>query len=168
MMEYNLLNQMKTLKCPMSHALTEICFNTSVFGSHWQTIEEVILTLKPVYETVGIFKDTPFFSLSVVIPILLEIKHRLEEMLRPNPESKESRFCDCLHALISKKVIDLSESNLYRKATILDPRYKILYFDDNIYLNAISELAAEITKSLSTENVEAASVTAPTKEGKIL
>ena len=78
----------------------------------------------------GIFKDTPFPSLSVVIPILLEIKYRLEEMLRPNPEAKESRFCDFLHALISQKVIDLSKSNLNIKATILDPRY--LDLDPNI------------------------------------
>ena len=87
-----------------------------------------------------IFKDTRFPSLSVVIPILQEIKYRFEEMLTPKTEPKESRFCDCLHALISKKVTDLSESYLYIKAIILNPRYKVLYFEDNMYLNAISEL----------------------------
>lgn len=52
-MEYILINKIKTLKCSMSHALTEICHENSVFESQCQKIED----MKPVYKTIEIFEE---------------------------------------------------------------------------------------------------------------
>lgn len=102
-------------------------------SQQWKLIEGYVQVLKPIAEYTADLGSTKQPTLSMVNPVLFEIKNTLDEFLRkPSNKGSGIQFARALLNNVKLRFPDCKykDNDQYVLATLLDPRFKALLMDE--------------------------------------
>ena len=112
----------------------------SISGSQWKMIEGYVKVLKPIAQFTAELGSTSEPTLSMVIPVLYEIK--ISDFIR-KPSNKGSGvvFARALLKNVTERFPDkdYKSNKLYQLATLLDPRFKDLLMNNKYEASRLLE-----------------------------
>ncbi|KAK3929629.1 Zinc finger BED domain-containing protein 4 [Frankliniella fusca] len=130
----------------------------------WKMVEGYVQILKPIAEYTAYLGSTKQPTLSMVNPVLFEIKNTLEDFLRkPTNKGCGIQFGRALLNNVKLRFPDnkYKTNKLYVIATLLDPRFKALLMNDEEAKDIL--LRAALQKSIE-KSGDASSLVASTNE----
>lgn len=117
-------------------------------------VKEFIQLLEPFYEATQIVSKEKYFTGSKVIPVIKTIKNKLN-VLTTTTESG-ARLKKVLYEEFSKRFENIEQIYILTGATLLDPRFKKLHFENHLaYSNALKKLIRTLN-SMYESNVQSA------------
>lgn len=124
-----------------------------LIAAELKIIKEFIQLLEPFYEATQIVSKEKYFTGSKTIPVIKTIKNKLN-MLKTTTDSR-TRLKKLLLEEFSKRFENIEQISILATVTLLDPRFKKLYFDNPLaYSNALKKLIRTLN-SMCESNVHA-------------
>ncbi|XP_071640285.1 zinc finger BED domain-containing protein 4-like [Temnothorax longispinosus] len=113
----------------------------SLTAQEWKLAEGYVEVLRPVANFTAEMGSCKKPTLSMVLPVLFEIKSTLEDFIKKSKKGTGIMFAKTLLANIKLRFPDIQyfESKLYQIAMLLDPRFKDVLVSDNLQAAALLE-----------------------------
>ncbi|XP_077280023.1 zinc finger BED domain-containing protein 4-like [Temnothorax americanus] len=113
----------------------------SLTAQEWKLAEGYVEVLRPVANFTAEMGSCKKPTLSMVLPVLFEIKSTLEDFIKKSKKGTGIMFAKTLLANIKLRFPDIQyfESKLYQIAMLLDPRFKNVLVSDNLQAAALLE-----------------------------
>ena len=132
---YYLLERMVSGKQPLSAVLVDIPNVNNLLSSEWLLAEIYVKVLAPFEKVTTIMSGAKYPTISLVIPILNELKHSLSSIAaaavgEENEQGVVRSLCPSLIKNIDSR-LHYERTPLYVIATLLDPMYKDCAFIDD-------------------------------------
>lgn len=126
-----------------------ITFNTSapkmISAADIEILKECLVLLRPIEYATKEACGEKFVTSSIVIPMVRLLKKKIMEAKITMEMPKKLK--ELLLVQWDKRFKDIEHCNLFSMATLIDPRFKNLHFDDKVALaNALRKLSTELRK----------------------
>ena len=115
-----------------------------LMGEELTTAKEMMKMLKPFKETTEIMSGEKYTTGSEAMPLIKNLKHALDSLDPTTTISKH--FKKSLTGEFNRRFKKIENMNVTATASILDPRFKKLYFNDNL---ACAKVINSITQKLN-------------------
>ncbi|XP_071051249.1 E3 SUMO-protein ligase ZBED1-like [Onthophagus taurus] len=156
-----MMQRLEELKVPLSAAMSNLPGSPSLLSSEdWALIKDCICILKPIEAMTSELSGEKYITLSIIIPLIRGVQHAVENAQPITSTGKvlQTNF----HDILLRRLGYVESSKICAKATLLDPRLKILAFDKVINGNQalkwitqeVEDLIVTITQHLETPNSE--------------
>lgn len=138
---FDMLERFLELKVPLIEVMGREKWATKIednfYNADWELMNKVVLVLKGFKEaTLMLSKSSA--SISQVIPIVKLIKDSLE--VSPRADHGVKKFKKDLKAALERRFDEKEDLEEYTIATLLDPRYKKIFFRDPLKCEAAVQL----------------------------
>ena len=129
------------------HGYTDI---KPIQGDQLQTLNEIIQFLKPIQSATEIFSGEKYVTGSECLPIIKNLKNRLEHL--PATTNASKIFKKLLLDAFNNRFQTIENKPSITTATLLDPRYKKMYFENNVACSKVINNVAEMMSYESDKN----------------
>ncbi|XP_071056886.1 E3 SUMO-protein ligase ZBED1-like [Onthophagus taurus] len=156
-----MMQRLEELKVPLSAAMSNLPGSPSLLSSEdWALIKDCICILKPIEAMTSELSGEKYITLSIIIPLIRGVQHAVENA---QPITSTGKILQTnFHDILLRRLGYVESSKICAKATLLDPRLKILAFDKVINGNQalkwitqeVEDLIVTITQHLETPNSE--------------
>ncbi|XP_071051059.1 E3 SUMO-protein ligase ZBED1-like [Onthophagus taurus] len=154
-----MMQRLEELKVPLSAAMSNLPGSPSLLSSEdWALIKDCICILKPIEAMTSELSREKYITLSIIIPLIRGVQHAVENA---QPITSTGKILQTnFHDILLRRLGYVESSKIWAKATLLDPRLKILAFDKVINGNQalkwitqeVEDLIVTITQHLETPN----------------
>nr|XP_022910708.1 zinc finger BED domain-containing protein 1-like [Onthophagus taurus] len=156
-----MMQRLEELKVPLSAAMSNLPGSPSLLSSEdWALIKDCICILKPIEAMTSELSGEKYITLSIIIPLIRGVQHAVKNA---QPITSTGKILQTnFHDILLRRLGYVESSKICAKATLLDPRLKILAFDKVINGNQalkwitqeVEDLIVTITQHLETPNSE--------------
>jgi hypothetical protein len=164
---YLMLQRLLTVKEPVSAILINQTKIANLLPNEWQMAEHIVTVLAPFERVTTIMSGAKYPTVSMVIPILNELKQSLWRLVVDGASEVVTEFCHTLVNNIDSRWPSYELSPLYSASTIVDPRYKdCAFLDGDAAVTARTHVVKYAKKFMRTDSDNNPSAAASNIEGK--
>lgn len=127
---YHMLERLLTVREPVSAILANQTKIANLLPAEWDTAKNIVSVLRPFEQVTSMMSGAKYPTISMIIPILNELKQSLFRLVVDGAPEEIGAFCHTLVDNIDQRWPAYEHSPLFAASTMIDPRYKDCAFLD--------------------------------------